>query len=263
LAVHVSRAFAVISAKLPQGWGDLGRQIGILVGVDLIYELGRGIADSSKTEAMAHGAQVIDFERATGTFFEPSAQAFFLPAHWTIDLANQLYLNAQFSIALGFLVWLYLFRNQSYYFVRNMFVVSMCLALVGYIGFPTAPPRMFPGDGFVDTITDFSNVNHDSALAKIFINPYAAVPSMHCAFAMMIGATGVMVCRNWWSKAWWAFWPVLITWVVIVTANHYWLDAALGWLVALSAFAIAQGALARARPQAWAWRSPLPQEAEA
>ena len=50
---------------------------------------------------------------------------------------------------------------------------------------------MFPEHGFVDTITDFSNVNHDSALAKIFINPYAAVPSMHCAFALMIGATGV------------------------------------------------------------------------
>ncbi len=50
---------------------------------------------------------------------------------------------------------------------------------------------MFPEHGFVDTITDFSNVNHDSTLAKIFINPYAAVPSMHCAFALMIGATGV------------------------------------------------------------------------
>lgn len=259
----MSRAFAAISARLPQGWGDLGRQIGILVGVDLIYELGRGIADMSKAGAMAHGAQVIDFERATGTFFEPSLQSFFIPAHWTVDLANQLYLNAQFSIALGFLVWLYLFRNQSYYFVRNMFVVSMCLALIGYIGFPTAPPRMFPQDGFVDTITDFSNVNHDSALAKIFINPYAAVPSMHCAFAMMIGGTGVMVCRRWWSKAWWAFWPVLITWVVIVTANHYWVDAALGWLVALAAAVVAHGALARARPEAWAWRGSAPQEAEA
>ena len=101
-----------------------------------------------------------------------------------------MYLNAQFSIALGFLVWLYLFRNESYYFVRNMFVVSMGLALIGYTLYPTAPPRMFPQYGFVDTITDFSNVNHDSALAKIFINPYAAVPSMHCAFAMMIGVTG-------------------------------------------------------------------------
>jgi PAP2 superfamily len=257
----VSRALATIGTKLPKGWGDLGRQIGILVMVDLIYELGRGIADTSRAEAMAHGAQVIDFERSTHTLFEPDVQAFFLPAHWTVDIANQLYLNAQFSIALGFLVWLYLFRNEAYYFVRNMFVVSMCLALIGYIGYPTAPPRMFPG--FVDTITDFSNVNHDSALAKIFINPYAAVPSMHCAFAMMIGATGVMVCRNWWSKAWWAFWPVLITWVVIVTANHYWVDAALGWLVALGAALIAHAALARVRPEVWAWRTPGPREAEA
>jgi membrane-associated phospholipid phosphatase len=79
----------------------------------------------------------------------------------------------------------------------------------------------------------------------------------------MIGATGVMVCRNWWSKALWAFWPLLITWVVIVTANHYWVDAALGWLVALCAFAIARVALARARPEAWAWRPPAPREAEA
>ena len=183
--------FRAHRAKLPQGWGDAGRQLGILVLVDVAYELVRGIADSQRADAIAHGQQVIDFERSTHTFFEPSLQAFFLPAHWLIDFANQLYLNAQFSIALGFLVWLYLFRNESYYFVRNMFVVSMGLALIGYTLYPTAPPRMFPEHGFVDTIVDFSNVNHDSSLAKIFINPYAAVPSMHCAFALMIGVTGV------------------------------------------------------------------------
>jgi hypothetical protein len=260
----VSRAFARISAKLPQGWGDAGRQIGILAGVDVAYELVRGIADSQRADAIAHGAQVIQFERSTHTFFEPSLQAFFLPAHWLIDVANQLYLNAQFSIALGFLIWLYLFRNESYYFVRNMFVVSMGLALVGYTLFPTAPPRMFPDHGFLDTITDFSNVNHDSALAKIFINPYAAVPSMHCAFALMIGGTGVMVCRRWYSRLFWALWPLLIVWVVIVTANHYWVDAALGWMVAIGAALIAQTALARARPEAWSWRTPAAaREAEA
>jgi membrane-associated phospholipid phosphatase len=259
----MSRAFSAVTARLPKGWGDAGRQIGILVGVDIAYELVRGIADSQRADAFAHGAQVIDFEQATHTFFEPSLQAFFLPAHWLIDFANQVYLNAQFSIALGFLVWLYLFRNESYYFVRNMFVVSMGLALIGYTLYPTAPPRMFPEHGFLDTITDFSNVNHDSALAKIFINPYAAVPSMHCAFAMMIGGTGVMVCRRWYSKAFWAAWPVLVFWVVIVTANHYWVDAALGWMVAATAALVAQRLLARARPEAWAWRSRIPQEAEA
>jgi membrane-associated phospholipid phosphatase len=260
----VSRALARIGTKLPQGWGDAGRQLGILVLVDIAYELVRGIADGQRSGAIGHGQQVIDFERSTHLLFEPSVQAFFLPAHWVIDLANQLYLNAQFSIALGFLIWLYLFRNESYYFVRNMFVVSMGFALVGYTLFPTAPPRMFPHDGFVDTITDFSNVNHDSSLAKVFINPYAAVPSMHCAFAAMIGCTGVRVCRHWWSRAWWAFWPLLIAWVVVVTGNHYWVDVALGWMVAGASALLAQRLLARARPHAWSWARPAQQrEAEA
>ena len=218
----------------------LGRQIGILVSVDLAYSSCAESPTAQRSIAMAHGQQVIDLERSTHTLFEPSLQAFFLPAQGVIDVANQIYLNAQFSIALGFLVWLYLFRNESYYFVRNMFVVSMGLALVGYSLFPTAPPRMYPQYGFVDTLNAFAGVNHDSALAKSFINPYAAVPSMHCAFAMMIGCTGVMVCRHWWSKAWWAFWPLLVSWVTIVTANHYWVDAALGWMVALCAALVAQ-----------------------
>jgi membrane-associated phospholipid phosphatase len=260
----VSRAFAAISSRLPKGWGDLVRQIAILVSVDLAYTFVRGIADGHKAVAMTHGQQVIDLERSTHTFFEPGLQAFFLPAQGVIDVANQIYLNAQFSVALGFLVWLYLFRNQSYYFVRNMFVVSMGLALIGYALYPTAPPRLFPEYGFVDTLNAFAGVNHDSALAKSFINPYAAVPSMHCAFAMMIGGSGVMVCRHWWSKAWWAFWPLLVSWVTVVTANHYWVDAALGWLVALTAAFVAFR-LARARPEAWSFRAPAraPQEAEA
>jgi membrane-associated phospholipid phosphatase len=262
----VSRASAPITARLPKGWGDLVRQVAILVGVDLAYTFVRGIADGHRAIAFTHGQQVIDLERSTHTFFEPSLQAFFLPAQGIIDVANQIYLNAQFSIALGFLVWLYLFRNDSYYFVRNMFVVSMGLALIGYALYPTAPPRMFPEYGFVDTLNEFSEVGHDSSIAKVFINPYAAVPSMHCAFAMMIGASGVMVCRNWWAKTWWAFWPLLVSWVTIVTANHYWVDAALGWMVALGAALVAQR-LAQARPEAWAFRAarrgPAPQEAEA
>jgi membrane-associated phospholipid phosphatase len=250
----VSSAFSNVGAKLPKGWGDFGRQIAILVSVDLAYTFVRGIVDSEKGLAMTHGLQVIDLEKATGTFFEPSLQAFFLPAQGVIDFANQIYLNAQFSIALGFLLWLYLFRNESYYFVRNMFVAAMGFALVGYTLYPTAPPRMFPEFGFVDTINDFSNVNHDSSVAKIFINPYAAVPSMHCAFSMMIGGTGFLVCRHWISRILWACWPLLVSWVTIVTANHYWVDAALGWLVALGA-ALVAARLAQARPEAWAFRT--------
>ena len=207
---------------------------------------------------------MINFERSTHTLFEPGLQKFFLPAHWMIDIANQLYLNAQFSIALGFLIWLYLFRNESYYFVRNMFVVAMCLALIGYIAASRPRRRGCSREhGFVDTITKYSTVNHNSSMAKIFINPYAAVPSMHCAFALMIGAqrrrglpppVGESLLGG--------FWPMLIAWVVIVTANHYWVDAALGWLVALAS---ARSPEARwpGWPEAWAWRRAARREAEA
>src|ERR1700761_9155032 len=127
----MSRVLSAIGAWLPKGWGDLGRQIGILVLVDVIYELGRGLADGSKAVAMHHGAQVISFERSTHTLFEPSLQKFFLPAHWLIEVANYLYLNAQFSVAIIFLFWMCLLHNVSSYFVRNIFVVAMCLALIG------------------------------------------------------------------------------------------------------------------------------------
>ncbi|HWW67271.1 MAG TPA: hypothetical protein VNY83_04750, partial [Solirubrobacterales bacterium] len=67
----MSRAFTRIEARLPQGWGDAGRQLGILVLVDTAYELVRGIADSQRSDAIANGRQVIDFERSTHTLFEP------------------------------------------------------------------------------------------------------------------------------------------------------------------------------------------------
>jgi membrane-associated phospholipid phosphatase len=251
-----------IGRKLPQGWGDLGRQIGLLVLVDLAYETVRGLADGQRAVAFAHGQQVIDFEKATHTFFEPGFQAFVVRFSWLIDFANQVYMNSQFAVVITFFFWLYMFRNDSYYFVRNMFMVSMGLALIGYSLYPTAPPRLYPEFGFVDTINDYSSVNHDSALAKLFINPYAAVPSMHCAFALMVGLTAAKLSRRWYTRALFAMWPVLVICVVVVTGNHYWLDAALGaGVAALSAFTALQ--LARARPHAWAWQPSTPQEAEA
>ena len=109
-------------------------------------------------------------------------------------------MNSHFVVTTSFLVWLYLFRNEAFYFVRNMFLVAMAVALVGYTVFPTAPPRLLPELGFVDTITDFSRVNHDSALVELFVNPYAAVPSMHIAFALMIAVPAMALSRGPWRR---------------------------------------------------------------
>jgi hypothetical protein len=238
---------------LPHGYGDAGKQLGLFVLAELSYEAVRGIADGARDQAFINGANVISLEKSLHTFFEPNVQQLFIDHRWIIDFANYLYMNSHFVVTTAFLVWLYVFRNQNFYFVRNMFLVAMALAIVGYALVPTAPPRLFPQDGFVDTITDYAQVNHDSGLVKLFINPYAAIPSMHVAFSTMIGITGVLVSRHRVSKFLWAAYPVLVFWVVVVTANHFWIDGAAGLLVAVLA-AIAARSLARTRPAVWSFR---------
>jgi membrane-associated phospholipid phosphatase len=248
------RLVGLVGDRLPKGWGDALRQVGLFVLADVCYETVRGVADGRASAAFANADRIVDAEKATGTFFEPDLQGALISQHWLIDAANWMYMNTHFVITTSFLIWLYLFRNESYYFVRNMFMVAMGVALVGYALYPTAPPRLLPEEGFVDTITDFAQVNHDSALVKLFVNPYAAVPSMHIAFALMIALPAIRIARYAISKLFWAFYPLLVLFVVVVTANHFWLDAAAGALVAGIAALLAQRLLARVKPGTWSWR---------
>ena len=162
-----------------------------------------------------------------------------------------MYVNAHFIITTAFLIWLYFWRNDAFYFIRNMFMVAMGLALVLYMVYPTAPPRFLPEWGFTDTVTDFFGPGASHS-ASVLYNPYAAMPSMHVAFALMIGIPAVKLVKWRPGKIFWGFYPVFITFVVISTANHFWLDAAVGGVVA-AVSAYASAALARARPDAWAF----------
>jgi membrane-associated phospholipid phosphatase len=243
-----------IGRWFPHGYGDAVKQLGLFVLAELSYEAVRGLADGARDQAMVNGQNVISLEKSLHTFFEPNLQQVFIDHRWIIDFANYMYMNSHFVVTTAFLLWLYFFRNQNFYFVRNMFMVAMALAIVGYALVPTMPPRLFPQEGFVDTITDFAQVNHDSALVKLFINPYAAIPSMHVAFSTMIGVTGVLVSRHRVSKVLWAAYPVLVFWVVVVTANHFWIDGAAGLLVAVLSALAAREVLARARPAVWSFR---------
>ena len=243
-----------IGRWLPHGYGDAVKQLGLFVLAELSYEAVRGLADGARDQAMVNGQNVISLEKSLHTFFEPKVQSIFIDHRWIIDFANYMYMNSHFVVTTAFLVWLYIFRNQNFYFVRNMFMVAMALAIVGYALVPTAPPRLFPLVGFVDTITDFALVNHDSGLVKLFINPYAAIPSMHVAFSTMIGVTGVLISRHRATRVLWAAYPVLVFWVVVVTANHFWIDGAAGLLVAVLSALAAREVLARARPGVWSFR---------
>ena len=106
-----------------------------------------------------------------------------------------MYVNSHFVVTTTFLIWLYLARNHAYYFVRNMFMIAMGLALVGYVVFPTAPPRFMPEWGFADTVADFVGDSAEQS-ANVLYNPFAAMPSMHVAFALMIAVPAIMLVRN-------------------------------------------------------------------
>jgi hypothetical protein len=151
-----------------------------------------------------------------------------------MDFSSWLYVNAQTSITLAALIYLYLRHNGSFYFVRNMFAVAMLIALIGYAVFPTAPPRFLPEWGFIDTVSDFTgvHVSHESAAMNTLFNPYAAVPSMHVAFALMIGWPLASLSRTRLAKVLWRLYPLLIAFVIVATANHFILDALLGALTA-------------------------------
>ena len=151
---------------------------------------------------------------------------------WVDDVGAWMYLNTHFVVTTCTLAFIYLFRNEHFYFVRNMFMVAMGLALVGYVVYPTAPPRMLPELGFIDTVSDFTGVSSTPSVNALF-NPYAAVPSMHVGFALMLArpddpdgapASG--------CKALWAAYAPVVTFVVVVTANHWVFDAFTGALVA-------------------------------
>ena len=247
---------------LPKGGSDALVQLSLFVVADILYETVRGVAESNPAVAFSNARMIVDLEQSTGLFFEQGLQAWAMGQRALIDVANFMYVNSHFVMTTGALVWLYLRHNDRFYFVRNMFMVAMGLALVGYVLMPTAPPRFFPELGFVDTIAYYVNVKHDSGLVALFFNPYAAVPSMHVAFALMVAVPALLVVRNPVAKVLWGAYPLMVTFVVLVTGNHWFMDAVAGAFVAGTSALVAKHVLSRIWPAAWSW-SAGPREATA
>jgi hypothetical protein len=258
------RLRAAQARALPKGPGDLLRQTALFLGVYFLYKLVRGVIERPQqaTVAFQHARALIHLERTLHVFVEPSIQAWASSSHLLISVCSWLYLNAQTSVLIGGLGYIYFRHNRHFYFVRNMLIVAMCIALVAYTVYPTAPPRLLPEYGFFDTVSDFSGISlhQDSSVSTLF-NPYAAVPSMHVAFAIMLGWPIARLVR-WRLVRWfWFAYPLLITFVIVVTANHFLADAILGAATAGLSALVARR-LARLRPHAW-WFGAAPSAAPA
>jgi uncharacterized membrane protein YbhN (UPF0104 family) len=231
----IGSAFRRVGEWLPRGWGDLGFQLALFALLDLFYETTRTLAVGDRGVALRHSHDIVSAERSLGIFHELDVQHFAATSpHIVQSIANWTYFNCQFTISFGFLLWVYLRRNHAFPIVRNVFLAANAIGLVAYTLYPAAPPRMLTGLGFVDTLNETS-VNHHSGLIASLSNPYAAMPSLHTAYALIVGTSAVLLVRTRILRVLWAFYPALVVFSIVATANHFFLDAAGGAGVAATA----------------------------
>ena len=156
------------------------------------------------------------------------------------------------------LVWLVLRHPDAYALYRNGLLLSGAVGLVIFTLYPMAPPRFMDAYGFVDTITLHSN-SYRVLQPPSLVNQYAAMPSPHCGWDLLMGFA---IARHAPRRLRWIGYvlPVVMVSAVVLTANHYILDAVMGmllvgaslWVVTLvgrSTFAVRLSAPARAVPQ--------------
>jgi membrane-associated phospholipid phosphatase len=223
---------------LPRGWRDFGVQLAIWFGFLLAYQIVRGIADRNPTRAFENGLWVISVEERVTDLFELTLQNLAHSSGVLMTAVSWTYWNSEFTVVGLTLLWVYLRRNEHFYRFRNWILLANAIGLVGYVLLPTAPPRMFPTFGFADTLAQFGTLNHGSGLVELASNPYAAMPSLHAADALIVGISLALVVRRPWLKVLWLLWPAWVWFSVMATANHFWLDIVAGVAVALIAFPI-------------------------
>ena len=216
---------------LPRGYADLARQLVIWFGFLFVYQLARGFADRNPAKAFANGIRVIDFEqRTTHHLFELTFQNIVDSSSFLAGAASWTYWNSEFTVVCLVLLWVYIRRHDAFPRFRNSILLANVLGLVGYVFLPTAPPRMFPWLGFVDS--------HRNGLVQFAANPYAAMPSLHAADALILGLVLATIVRRPIYRILWLVWPAWVWFCVMGTGNHFWLDILAGDLVALVALAV-------------------------
>ena len=218
---------------LPNGRRDLVRQLAIWLGFALGYQVARGLADRGRGEAFENARRVMRVEEWFGGLPEVGLQRRVLAAGPVlVHAVDWTYWAAQFVVVGTVLLWVYIRRNAAYARLRDTLIVTNTLGLVVYVALPTAPPRMFTSRGFVDLLGRSEVVNHGSLPVRLAANPYAAMPSLHAADALIVGFVLAAVFSRWWIKALFVLWPAWVSFSLVATANHFWLDIAAGSILA-------------------------------
>lgn len=216
------------------------RELAIVVGAYWAYMYTRALAfDDFGATALSNASTIISLEKSVGIFWEPQWQA------WAITSAKNLviffnwaYIITFWPILLTTGLILYLVNRRRYKYYRNVVLVSFILALLGFMLFPLAPPRMM-AEHFVDTIKAFGPTFYASREFVNFYNPYAAMPSLHFSWTLMFGVLFIRTPGKWF-KIIGVVYPAMTLLAITITANHYIIDAIGGAILMITAFAIVE-----------------------
>lgn len=193
----------------------------------------QGIAADNAHVAFEHAKEMVSIERAVGLYHEESLQELFLGSKLFIQFWNIFYGTAHFVVTIAAIVLLFRRQPDRYPRWRNTLAVTTGLALIGFAFYPLMPPRLMPSSyGFVDTLQAYGGLwSFDSGAMQKISNQYAAMPSLHFGWSSWCAFVLVPLIRPRWGKVVMASYPFVTLFAIMVTANHWWIDAVGGAIV--------------------------------
>ena len=215
--------------RRPRFWEEI-----LFIGVGyVLYTLIRNHGLSSdRSNSFDHANDVLSAERWLHIDMELAINKAVSSVNWLVQGTNYYYATMHFAVTIGVLLWLY-FRHATHYRgVRTALYVTNYVALLGFWLYPLTPPRMLSGEGYIDTVIVFHTWgSYGSSGVESASNQFAAMPSLHCAWALWCGIVLIRLSTHTWLKVLGVVYPVMTVLVVMATANHYILDAVGGVVV--------------------------------
>ncbi|MEU6058259.1 phosphatase PAP2 family protein [Streptomyces sp. NPDC047097] len=251
-AAPAPRARTATAPALPgpakTGRPPLVRELLLVTALFAVYKLGRLLANGHPGPAFRNAEGVWHLERAFHLPGEGLVQGVLLRDETAVHLANTYYAAVHFPATLAFLVWLYWRRPDHYLWARRALALLTAGALALHLLLPLAPPRLLASTGLVDTALRYGPSVYGAApRTDSLANQFAAMPSLHVGWALMV-AVGVIAATRGRLRRLWLLHPLLTLLVVVGTANHYWLDALAAAVLLGGALLVLRVAGARAVP---------------
>lgn len=221
------------------------REVVFVGGVYAVYGIVRNLFGSASVDqavAVRNADLIIDWERAIKLYIEPDVQGWFIDQTGFIQFWNLFYGVAHFLVTFAVLIWLYLARPADYRFWRRAGLITTVSAIVGFAAFPLMPPRLLGDCGafgacradspYVDTVIEIGGIwSFESPAMESISNQYAAMPSLHIGWALWSSLAVLALTRRKGVRIAALAYPLLTLFAIVVTANHYWLDAVGGALI--------------------------------